>query len=179
MNGEIVLFLMGALLTAVATAFVVIVLRSASQPSRSTAPQRSSSDSTSPGAPDIFAAGHVPTDKLILRGLQDLLTRGPDDAFVIFEDAATKRFVQFRRIAEGIELDFPVIDLEDDQRRRADDYFRRLGVPLAEVELRRGSIETYQLPLGSDAARGARIALELFTVVFQLPPDLKLYQSVD
>jgi hypothetical protein len=61
--------------------------------------------------------------------LQWLADSPEDGAFVIFEDAATGKFVQFCGSAEeGLMLDLPEQTLSEADAHRAVAYFRRFGV---------------------------------------------------
>lgn len=180
MNPEFILFFLAALLTVgMGIVLVTLILRGARQ-----GPPTSSGFPSGPPAGaatgvDAMQPSPVPPEKIVLRGLQDLLNREADGAFAVFEHAATQKFVQFRSGPAGIELEFPLIDLTKDERRRADEYFGRIGASQPDGGTPGEGQPVYLLRIGKDAARGAEVAMQVFEQVFQLPRDLRLYVKTE
>lgn len=180
MNPEFFLFFLAALLTVgMGIVLVTLILRGARQ-----GPRPSSGFPSDPlvGAAtgvDVMQPSHVPPEKIVLRGLQDMLARETDGAFAVFEHAATQKFVQFRSGLTGIELEFPLIDLTKDERRRADEYFARIGASQQDDGTPGEGPPTFLLRIGKDAARGAEVAMQIFEQVFRLPRDLRLFVKTE
>jgi hypothetical protein len=86
--------------------------------------------------------------------------------FVLCEILGTDTFVQFANAGGRLLLDLPIVSLTGDQMDRAEAYFWRLGSVLRpgrdEIE---GGNKSYQMDLGTDTARAARLALEIFQEV--------------
>jgi hypothetical protein len=115
--------------------------------------------------------------RVVEEALDRLLTRG-GDAFVVFEDTASGKFVQFSgSMDEPLLLDLPGQELSDVELGRAEVFFRDLDVSLAsdgqggQTSRTEGS---FQLLLGQDTKRGADLTLRIFAEVFQLSADLSL-----
>lgn len=109
--------------------------------------------------------------------LNRLTARSNEDAFVVLEDADTKKFVQFGR-GPTIKLDLPLAALSDVEADRASAFFRKLGVlaprelsapdPSQNNRLRRHA--TFEYDFGSDATLAATTSLELFAAVYGITP---------
>lgn len=101
--------------------------------------------------------------------LQRLMQRTSDDTFVVVEEPATGRFVQFIGDADGVLLDLPLMNLTAAERRRADTLFA--SRPGAELEKHAGSdSESYQLDFGPDTRLATQVAFDVFQQVYQLSP---------
>ncbi|MBI5865953.1 MAG: hypothetical protein HZB38_15900 [Planctomycetes bacterium] len=122
----------------------------------------------SPGAavPDLR---HDLRDR-IREALARLVERAGDDSFVIFEDARTRKFVQFTGDAEGVLLDLPVQELSEVERERATAYFAAHDVRLMETK----TFSSFQLDFGDDLDQAAETALTLFQHVFRLGSEFDL-----
>lgn len=86
--------------------------------------------------------------------------------FVLCEIPGTDTFVQFANAGGRLLLDLPVVSLSGDQFDRAEAFFWRLGGVLRpgrdEIE---GGNKSYQMDLGTDTTRAARLTLEIFKEV--------------
>lgn len=113
--------------------------------------------------------------------LDRLAERIAEDAFVILEDAETKKFVQFGR-GPGIKLDLPLAALSEAETERAASFFETLGVATArELEApdpsHNGKVRhhvTFEYDFGNDARTAADTALSLFTAVYGQVPQARL-----
>ena len=115
--------------------------------------------------------------------LQALLQPTNEDAFVIFEDRATGKFVQFTGSAEEpLLLDLPLQALDTAERQRAQDLFRTFSLPGATAadlyDKPGGTIVgqqvSYQLECGKDCTHAAETAMRIFEVVYGLPSAFDL-----
>jgi hypothetical protein len=112
--------------------------------------------------------------------LKALLQRTNDDAFVIFEEKRSRKFVQFAGSArQDLMLDLPPQTLDQTEDARAEIYFRELGT--RPVEDQSSTLEGkivrqryYQKQFGRDAGAAAAAAMGVFERVYQFPPDFDL-----
>jgi hypothetical protein len=119
--------------------------------------------------------------RTVEEALDRLLGRG-EGAFVVFEDLASGKFVQFSgSIDEPLLLDLPLQELSDVELGRAEILFRDLGVDYREWPVLdgpggqvAGTQGGFQLELGQDTKRGAGLTLRIFAEVFRLPADFLL-----
>lgn len=99
------------------------------------------------------------------------------EAFVIFSDPATEKFVQFCTVGGSLQLDLPAQALTHDEQQRADEYFRRLS-PASDASRSGQSavgVQTgFELGLGTDVTTAARIVLEIFDHVYLASPGYDL-----
>ena len=181
MQGELLLLAMGAILTLAASIFTYWVIRTGSKSSPQSPQHRQGGPAapTDPGLPAISVSPHIGPEKIILRGLQDLLNRGTDGAWSIFEHRGGPEFVQFTITAEGLMLDFPAENLTPEQKSRAEAFFANRSGQLHTDKMRRGSMQTYREAFGTDAARATHAAMQLFERVFDLRGDFPLYTKTD
>jgi hypothetical protein len=108
----------------------------------------------------------------IKRALRALMERTNDDAYTIFSERRSEKFVQFAGAKDApLVFDLPSIPLTDDEMRRATDFFRRLGIAALPLS---GDDVTFQVDLEGDVERGAELALAVFREVYQLPDDFQL-----
>lgn len=114
--------------------------------------------------------------------LKRLQTRTNDDAFVIFEDRASQKFVQFAGSQqEPLYLDLPHQALSEEERARAEKLFHNLGTESITYPLYDkpggqivGSQSVFSLVLGSDVERAAELTARIFAEVFVLPDGFDL-----
>ncbi len=99
--------------------------------------------------------------ELLLPFLDAVLADG-DEAFVIFEDERTGKFVQFG--LGGLRADLPLAALEPAERDAAASVFLRHGV--GEPVLIDGGQQAFQLDFGADTARAAQFVLEVFSEIY-------------
>jgi hypothetical protein len=101
-------------------------------------------------------------------------------SFVVFEDRLSKKFVQFAGSRwERLLLDLPTQPLDPDEMRRASAFFAKRGVQLHTWTVEgpdgeRREQSSFQLELGADVERAAKLALGVFREVYHLPPDFSL-----
>jgi hypothetical protein len=103
------------------------------------------------------------------------LLASEEGAFVIFDDRASGKFVQFAGSRdEPLVLDLPVQQLSAAELERAKILFRDLGIGYEEWPVfdkpggqEIGAQGGFQLELGQDTRRGADLTLRVFTEVFQ------------
>jgi hypothetical protein len=115
--------------------------------------------------------------RVVEEALDRLLTRG-GEAFVVFEDKASGKFVQFSgSMDEPLLLDVPSQELSDVEFERARTFFRDLDVSFTS-DGQNGQVSgiegSFQLLLGQDTKRGADLTLCIFAEVFQLPAEFSL-----
>ena len=116
----------------------------------------------------------------IAAALKSLLKRTNDDSFVICSHNS-KEYVQFAMDEQGLLLDLPTIPLDDEQRKRAITFFNSMGVSLQDSEMLDepggqvvGRMQMFQVKLEHGADRGARLVLDVFEQVYDLPIDFAL-----
>jgi len=119
-----------------------------------------------------------PQRTAIVAALRALLDRTNRDAFVIFQDKSSGKFVQFAGSAgEPLFLDLPAQALNDDESKRAAKLFRELAAKSpagAAVRPEGGETRGFQLRFGRDAERAAEAALRVFREGYRLPADFEL-----
>jgi hypothetical protein len=115
--------------------------------------------------------------------LPALLSRHNDDAFVIFEERESGKYVQFAgSVPEPLLPDLPSQALTAEEEQRAALLFSELGSgnatsanlydrPLWPVVGRQIS---YQLAFGQDSGRAAEVTTRIFNEVYHLPPAFAL-----
>lgn len=114
--------------------------------------------------------------------LARLTDRKNEDAFVIFEEKSSGKFVQFSRTADqGLFLDLPSQTLNAAEMERATEYFLQQGVRIEEFDLfdgpggkRVGSQCSFQKDFGQDIRAAADVVSEVFRRVFQFPAEFEL-----
>lgn len=125
----------------------------------------------------------VPTNtQLITDELSALLKRTNEDAFVIFEDVQSGKFIQFAgRAGDTLLLDLPSQVLSEGEFDRAVRYFRSHGQDLQEYDTLDqpggkpvGRQASFQIVFAEDVERATQITLEIFSQVFEFPDDISL-----
>jgi len=120
----------------------------------------------------------------IADALSALLHRTPGDAFVIFEEKGSGKFVQFARSpTEPLYLDLPAQTLSEEEMKRAKVLFAELGVSgpkeyevytdptMREVT---GTQISFNMDFGQDFQRATEVTLAIFERVYKFPPDFQL-----
>jgi hypothetical protein len=119
----------------------------------------------------------------IKEALAALLRRDNPDAFVIFEEKRSRKFVQFAGSAneERLLLDLPSQILDAGESQRAEEYFQQLGVRAEEYDVfdrpggkAVGRRRNFLKDFGKDVEAATRVTQEVFERVYQLPPDFDL-----
>jgi hypothetical protein len=120
----------------------------------------------------------------IVDSLSGLLQKRNRDAFVIFEEKSSGKFVQFAGSAnEGLLLDLPSQTLAKEEMERAKALFRELGIPGPETyemytdKARKtvaGMQTSFQMDFGRDVVRAAQVVLAIFERVYRFLPDFHL-----
>jgi hypothetical protein len=118
----------------------------------------------------------------ILHALQSLIQSEDEQAFVIFEEKRTGKFVQFAgSIHQELFLDLPFETLDEDQVQRAESYFGELGVRQEESDLldgpeghKVGRQRSFQMTLGRDAEVATNITEQVFARVYRVRKDFEL-----
>src|SRR5438128_661519 len=107
----------------------------------------------------------------LAEALRSLLQRSKSSAFVIFEDKATKRFVQFAlKKKHGLLLDLPGVALDAGEMDRATQYFERYGIQPQEY----GPEKIFRVPFGEDVTKATKVTLEIFEQVYRLAGEWEL-----
>jgi hypothetical protein len=92
--------------------------------------------------------------------------------FVVFEDAESKKFVQFSGSnEEPLVFDLPSQTLNADERIRAEKMFAQMSVK------RQPSVDdhyTYNVNYGKDVDRAADLTVRVFREIYKLPEGCKL-----
>ena len=102
--------------------------------------------------------------------LEGVMQRTNEDAFVIFEDKATEKFVQFAGgKGQSLLMDLPLRPLTPEEAERAKAFFSSLGVEAPE-----GDFPSYSVDFGSDAPKAADAALRVFREVYALDDGFEL-----
>lgn len=165
MDAPLMIGLVAAAL-AVAGAAAICVGRSRS---RSRLAAENTRDDAMPGAPSAqVSESHNLAP--IREALASLLARSNDDAFVIFEQAGKRKFVQFAGGPGGLLLDLPVEALSESERARAESFFGAIDVRLMDQP----NYSSFQVDFGRDAESAARTTLDIFHRVYGLSPDFRL-----
>jgi hypothetical protein len=120
----------------------------------------------------------------IVDALSGLLQRHNVDAFVIFEEKGSGKYVQFAGSAnEGLLLDLPSQTLTEEEAKRAEVLFSELGIPGPETyevytdksrKTAAGMQTSFQVDFGRDVVRAAMVTLAIFERVYRFPPDFHL-----
>ena len=118
----------------------------------------------------------------ISQALSKLLQRSNEDAFVIFEDTKTKKYVQFAgRTREPLLLNIPFVALTPLELERAKKLFEEYKIKPEETPVSdykggpvTGKQSHFYMKLGNDTKRATEITLRIFSEVYMLPPDFKL-----
>ena len=120
----------------------------------------------------------------ITKALLALLKRSNPDAFVIFEEKFSHKFVQFAgSITEPLLFDLPATTLDEEEMARARALFRELGLPDAEEHtlytdqtLREvaDTMVVFNVELGRDIRRAVELTCVVFDRVYKFPPDFCL-----
>jgi len=107
----------------------------------------------------------------IRKTLLALLQRDGTDAFVIFEDERTEKFVQFAgSFSEGLLLDLPFQALTIAERERAEALLCD-GLQQDDDRGARGSI---QFLFREDVEGATAATMQIFREVYRLPPAFRL-----
>jgi hypothetical protein len=109
---------------------------------------------------------HRETIKETLRQLK--AGQAPED-FVIFEDKASGKFVQF---TDAILVDLPVAAEDDMAILRAEIIFKNAGLPFTQSKM--GNFVTFDMDFGDDVDAAADFALTLFREFHHLPERFEL-----
>jgi hypothetical protein len=137
------------------------------------------------GQPDAApprAAPRTANHARIQAALAALLERHNEDSFVIFEEKASAKFVQFARAQHGsLLLDLPSQTLNAAETARAQAFFLDLGVrATVEAALDRpggrvvGRQRAFQMRFGQDVGRAADVTAAVFDRVYRFPLDFEL-----
>jgi len=119
----------------------------------------------------------------ISQALARLLKRSNEDAFVIFVESRSQKFVQFVGSAnEPLFLDLPSQTLSAEEMERAIALFSDLGARAEEHDLytdktmkkKAGKQISFNLDLGHEVQRAAQITLTIFRQVYGFPLDFQL-----
>ncbi len=120
----------------------------------------------------------------ITDALSSLLQRRNGDAFVIFEEKRSRKFVQFAgSVHDELLLDLPCQTLSPAEIERAKSLFETLGYsgpetyPLyTDPSMRTvaGIQTTFQMELGHDVEQAAKITLAIFENVYGYSSDFQL-----
>lgn len=119
----------------------------------------------------------------IKTALRALLNRSNDDAFVIFEEKASGKYVQFAgSLDQPLLLDLPLQALTAEEQRRASVLFNELATGDATqadlYDQREGQVVgqqvSYQLVFDRDAERAADVTSRIFDEIYHLPAEFDL-----
>jgi hypothetical protein len=117
----------------------------------------------------------------ILLNLNILTSGGMPHGFVIFEHSDSRKFVQFGWDGESIQLDLPTQPLSQNDLSRARNLFADHNVELETWKLyvyeggpEAGDQSGFQMYFGSDTETAAKLAMDVFTVVYGYEPDFPL-----
>ena len=118
----------------------------------------------------------------ITQELTSLLSRSNKDAFVIFEDKKTKKYVQFSgSIREPLLLNLPAVALSSSELDRAKQLFAEYNIKLEKSphgDFEGGPVTGYDyqffMELGKDANKAASITMRVFSEVYLLPQNFNL-----
>ena len=118
--------------------------------------------------------GLDPHRETIVEELKDLCRRDAGEAFSIFEDVGTRKFVQFAGGAgESLKLDLPSMQFKDLDDVRAQNFFARLPQPCERYDIGSPGSEdldhAYLVDFGSDVESAADAALGVLHEVFLIP----------
>jgi hypothetical protein len=111
----------------------------------------------------------APVRDRIRSALEALARRSSDDAFVIFEQKRSGKFVQFAG-GGNLLLDLPLEALSGVEQSRARALFSARGVTPTEV----GDHTTLQLDLEADVERATEMTLLVFREVFRIDGEFEL-----
>jgi hypothetical protein len=108
------------------------------------------------------------------RELEVLLRRGYDGGYLIFTDAKTSRFMQFRKYVHakgqlGLETHFPRVGWSEEFYSRVQDVLRRMRIAHDRRVLEQG-VEMIYADFGTDLETAVDFADSIFTEVFELNP---------
>ncbi len=117
-----------------------------------------------------FSADHG--KEQIIVSLDKMLKRSNDDAFVIFIEKKTQKFVQFRgNDRESLMLNLPEQTLDNHELEKAKTLFKQYRVKLGKnpgipVGPDAGIDRSFDMEIGKDTKKGADIAMEVFREVY-------------
>lgn len=122
----------------------------------------------------------------IRTALDVLMGQGGAGSFVIFEAPRSEKVVQFASASEeNLLLDLPTLPLSDNETARAREFFKQFGIEspvLFEADnVEKGIVQkfiSFQMDLGKDTERAARLVAAIFQQVYQFPPDTALVARV-
>lgn len=107
----------------------------------------------------------------VRKALYALLQRDGEDAFVIFEDQRTQKFVQFAGSAsEGLLLDLPFQALTDAERERA----TVILCGSSTQDDAEGVFAAFQVPFHQDVEAATAATMQVFLNVYALPLAFRL-----
>ncbi|NOQ35091.1 MAG: hypothetical protein GQ569_04260 [Methylococcaceae bacterium] len=114
--------------------------------------------------------------------LQRLLRRENADAFVIFSDKNTGRFIQFAGSAyENLLLDLPVQTLSDGELEKTNEVLKQYGVSLGVTQLldKPDGVPTsmqygFNIDFGNDYKSAANTTHYLMQIIYSLSDDFDL-----
>lgn len=117
----------------------------------------------------------------VFDALTRLCRRHNSDAFVIFADAKSEKYVQFAGDRGKLILDLPSQTLNTSEMDRAKSYFEKLGENLKEDKLYTepggipaGTMHKFSMELGNDVERATSITIDAFFTIYQFPPEFEL-----
>ena len=117
----------------------------------------------------------------VFDALARLCSRHNRDAFVIFGDAKSQKYVQFAGESGRLVLDLPSMTLDQQEMDRAKEYFGALGERLKDDQLfsepggkPAGTMQKFSMELGNDIEKATSITIEVFSAIYQFPPDFEL-----
>ncbi len=118
----------------------------------------------------------------ITQELTSLLTRSNKDAFVIFEDKETRKYVQFSgSIREPLLLNLPAVALSSSELDRAKKIFAEYNIKLEKSPFGKyegGPVTGYDyqffMDLGKDINKASKISMRIFNEVYLLPNTFNL-----
>ena len=105
------------------------------------------------------------------KALKDLLSRENEDAFVIFSDEQTGRFVQFAGSShENLLLDLPIQSLLKQELKQALDMLKKYG----DIEECTETQFSLNIDFSKNYVTAAKVALDIMCQVFELSKDFEL-----
>ena len=97
--------------------------------------------------------------------------RPNDDAFLTIEDTTTHKWFQLLgRPGDPISLYLPLDALDEEEAKRAKQYFGDLG--FSDIDL--GGTQSYLIDLAHDHEKAAEVSLNVFKQIYQLPSNFKM-----
>lgn len=133
----------------------------------------------------IIAAGSVVSNAAAtgIRGALERLVRHPDSEqrFIVIEEAASGKFIQFDMQDRQLMLDLPLLALTPEESTRATKLFASMGLAQPAIDLSThpasGQVQkttTWRLGLGDDVDKAATLAERILREVYGLPAHAAL-----